>query len=216
MNGLVRFLSLRTLRGKSGTARYLRGSVAGIALSLVPLLVVMEVSTGMIEGITARLLEAGTGHLQAALPPATGVAEMEALARGASRLPGVTAAVAERQGTALLVSAEASAGITLRCIEAGAFREDRGLSSTVTATEGSLDLSEPGSILLSGSLARSLGVRAGGRVSVLTASGSSGTGLPRITPATVAGIYETGYQELDKLMAFAPLASAPRMLSARE
>ena len=33
---------------------------------------------------------------------------------------------------------------------------------------------------------------------------------------TVSGIYETGYQELDKLMAFAPLAAAPRMLSPRE
>ena len=53
----VVFLASRTLRGRSGTARYLRGSVLGIALSLVPLIVVMEVSTGMIDGITARLLE---------------------------------------------------------------------------------------------------------------------------------------------------------------
>jgi lipoprotein-releasing system permease protein len=216
MSGLVGFLGLRTLRGRSGTARYLRGSVVGIALSLVPLLVVMEVSTGMIEGITARLLEAGTGHIQAALPTATGVSAMEELAREASALPGVVAAVAERQGTALLVSEEASAGVTLRCIAPGAFRDDRGLASTVTATEGSLDLSAAGSILLSGSLARTLGVRTGGRLSVLTASTAAATGLPRITPVTVAGIYETGYQELDKLMAFAPLAAAPRMLSPRE
>ncbi len=59
------------LRGKGGTARYLRGAVLGIAVSLVPLIVVMEVSTGMIEGITARLLEVGTYHLQVALPPDT-------------------------------------------------------------------------------------------------------------------------------------------------
>ena len=53
------YLALRTLRGRSGTARYVRGAVAGIALGLVPLVIVMEVSTGMIEGITARLLEIG-------------------------------------------------------------------------------------------------------------------------------------------------------------
>jgi lipoprotein-releasing system permease protein len=214
MNGFVGFFSLRTLRGKSGTARYLRGSVMGIALGLVPLLVVMEVSTGMIEGITARLLEAGTGHLQATVPPATSVAAMEDLARAAAAVPGVTAAVAERQGTALLVSDSSSAGVTLRCLAADAFERDRGLRSTVSVTEGSLELSAPGSILLSGSLARTLGVRAGGRVSVLTAYG--GGGLPRITPVTVTGIFETGYQDLDKLMAFAPLAAAPRMLSPRE
>ena len=64
-------LSLRVLRGRGGTARYLRGAVIGIAISLVPLIVVMEVSTGMIDGITARLLEVGTYHLQIALPPDT-------------------------------------------------------------------------------------------------------------------------------------------------
>ena len=41
----------------------------GIALSLVPLIVVMEVSTGMIDGITARLLEIGTYHLQVPMLP---------------------------------------------------------------------------------------------------------------------------------------------------
>ena len=54
-----------------GTARPATSAApcSGIALSLVPLIVVMEVSTGMIEGITARLLEVGTYHLQVALPP---------------------------------------------------------------------------------------------------------------------------------------------------
>ena len=104
MSGFVPFFSLRTLRGKSGTARYLRGSVIGIALSLVPLLVVMEVSSGMIEGITARLLEAGNGHIQVALAPTTDPAAMEALGRVAREVTGVIAVVPERQGTALLVS----------------------------------------------------------------------------------------------------------------
>jgi len=38
----------------------------------------------------------------------------------------------------------------------------------------------------------------------------------RITRVRAAGIFETGYQDLDKLMVFAPLAAAARMLSPRE
>ncbi len=42
------------------------------------------------------------------------------------------------------------------------------------------------------------------------------SGPPRLTPLTVAGIYETGYQELDKTLAYAPLAARrPRPLSPR-
>lgn len=215
MRGFVAFFSLRTLRGKSGTARYLRGSVVGIALSLVPLLVVMVVSTGMIEGITARLLEVGTSHVQASLPPATGAVEMEAIARDVERDPEVTAVVPERQGTALLVSASGSAGVTLRCIAANAFTRDPGLAATVRVVAGSLDLSDAGSVLLSASLARTLGVWAGDGLAVLSTLGGE-TGMPRITRVRAAGIFETGYQDLDKLMVFAPLAAASRMLSPRE
>lgn len=216
MTGFVRFFALRTLRGKSGTARYLRGSVIGIALSLVPLFVVMEVSTGMIEGITARLLEVGTSHIQVSLPPTASLSTMEALSGTVAADPEVRAAVPERQGTALLASAGAAAGVTIRCVAEDAFTRDAGLRSMITLTAGELDLARPGSMLLSGSLARTLGVSVGDRLTVLTTYGGSVGGMPRLTPALVAGIFETGYQELDKLMVFAPLGAAPRMLSARE
>ena len=101
---LAFFLSSRMLRGRDGTGRYLRGSILGIALSLVPLIVVMEVSTGMIEGITARLLEVGTYHLQVSLPSGMPAAEMERRAGSISGVHGVVAAVPERQGTGLLVT----------------------------------------------------------------------------------------------------------------
>ncbi|MDR0730204.1 MAG: ABC transporter permease, partial [Treponema sp.] len=50
-------------RAKEG-GRYLRGAAAGIALSLVPIIVTLIVADGMIRGITDRFIELGTGHLQ--------------------------------------------------------------------------------------------------------------------------------------------------------
>src|SRR5512142_1316449 len=93
----VAFFSRRLLRGKGGTSRYLRGAVIGIAISLVPLIVVLEVSSGMIDGITARLLEVATYHLQVPVDPSLSTARLEALAGSISGAAGVTAAVAERQ-----------------------------------------------------------------------------------------------------------------------
>jgi len=112
----VFFLGRRVLRGRGGTARYLKGAVLGIALSLVPLVVVMEVSTGMINGITARLLEVGTYHLQIALPSNTTETRLSEIAAAVGGVSDVVAAIPERQGTAMLISAHGAAGVSIRCV----------------------------------------------------------------------------------------------------
>ena len=215
MMRFVAFLGVRVLRGKGGTARYFRGAVLGIAISLVPLIVVMEVSTGMIEGITARLLEVGTYHLQLALPPDTTVAPLADLADAISAVPGVVAAVPERQGTALLVSSRGAAGVSIRFVPPDVFARDSGFRSFASVHAGSSDLSRTDTLLASSAMAASLGIKAGDKVTLLTTFGEDMSGLPRLTPLTVAGIYETGYQELDATLAYAPLALADRVLSPR-
>jgi lipoprotein-releasing system permease protein len=53
--------ALRLLRPRKREKKYnLIGAVLAVALSLVPLIVVLEVANGMIEGITRRLIEVGT------------------------------------------------------------------------------------------------------------------------------------------------------------
>ena len=212
---LVFFLGRRVLRGRGGTARYLKGAVLGIALSLVPLVVVMEVSTGMINGITARLLEVGTYHLQIALPSNTSDAKLAEIAASVGDVSDVLAAIPERQGTAMLVSAHGAAGVSIRCVPPDVFSRDSGFRSFVTIKAGSADLMRPDSLLVSAALAASLGIAPGDAVNVLTTYGEGMTGLPRLTELRAAGIYETGYQDLDKTLAYAPLGIASRILSPR-
>jgi lipoprotein-releasing system permease protein len=209
------FLGLRALRGRAGTGRYLRGAVAGIALGLVPLIVVLQVATGMIEGITARLLEVGSSHLQASFPADATPEGLLAAAGAARRVPGVVAATAERQGTVLLAAGARSAGVTLRCVDAAAFAGDAGLHRYLAAAAGSLALAGPRTILLSAALARSLGVGPGDEVLSVAGLGTEAALLPRVTRFTVGGVYETGYQELDKAVAYAELAAAAGALTAR-
>ncbi len=213
------FIGLRMLRGRGGTGRYLRGAALAVGLSLVPLLLVMEASSGMIEGITARLLEVSTGHIEVALLPGESTARLREAAGLVAGVRGVVAAVSERQGTVLLTSvAEAgepgggSVGVTLRCVDPVAFGADRGLHRYLTVEQGSADLSTPGVVLLSVALADSIGVQAGGQVLTLATSNGEWSGPPRVRRLTVGGIYSTGYQELDRLVAYASLDEAARVL----
>jgi lipoprotein-releasing system permease protein len=203
------------LRGKGGTARYFRGAVLGIAVSLVPLIVVMEVSTGMIEGITARLLEVGTYHIQVPLAPDIPGSRLAALAAAIGNVPDVVAAVPERLGTAMIVSARGATGVSIRFVPPDLFNLDKGFRAIVAIREGDAGLAQPDSLLVSSAIAASLGVSAGDTVSVLTTWGENLSGPPRLTPVRVSGVYDTGYQELDAALAYAPLALADRILSPR-
>jgi lipoprotein-releasing system permease protein len=203
------------LRGKGGTARYLRGAVLGIAVSLVPLIVVMEVSTGMIEGITARLLEVGTYHLQVPLAPDIAGADLIARAASIREVPDVVTAVPERLGTAMIVSPRGASGVSIRFVPPDLFQQDKGFRSYVTIREGDAGLDGPDTVLVSAAMAGSLGISSGDTVSILTTWGENLSGLPKLTPVRVSGIYDTGYQELDAALAYAPLALADRILSPR-
>jgi len=203
------------LRGRDGAARYLRGAVLGIALSLVPLIVVIEVSTGMIEGITARLLEVGTYHVQVSLPAGTTLGEMQRRAESIDAVPGVVAAIPERQGTGLLVTARSAAGVTIRCVPADVFSLDTGFRSHVSVKSGSADLSRPDTLMVSAALAESLGVVVGDSISLLTTFGENLSGAARLTQVLVSGVYETGYQELDKTLVYGSLGLAAKVLSPR-
>ncbi len=206
-------LGARLLRGKMGTARYVRGSILGIAVSLVPLIVVMEVSGGMIDGITSRLVEMSTYHLRVSLPPDTSPAALKADTDAVAASRGVTEVIPERQGVGLLFSRGKSAGVTVRFIPPGLFQEDQGLRKMITVDEGTAALPAGDSLLLGAALAGSLGVHAGDRVFLLTPYGADAMGPPRITPMTVSGVLSTGYQEIEKLYAYAPLDSSWSILS---
>jgi len=208
-------LGRRILRGRDGTARYLRGAIMGIAVSLVPLVVVMEVSTGMIQGITARLLEVGTYHLQIPVSPTTSTARLAELSASIGGVADVVAAVPEKQGTGMIVSASGAAGVSIRCVPPDVFARDAGFKAYFTIRSGTADLSRDDSVLLSAALAATLAVAAGDSVNILTTWDEAMSGPPRLTPVRVVGIYETGYQELDATLAYASLGLAQHIFSAR-
>ena len=60
----LRFLGFGSGKTVSNARKSLIGAMFGIGISIIPLIVVLVVADGMIEGITRRTVELGTGHLQ--------------------------------------------------------------------------------------------------------------------------------------------------------
>ena len=198
----------------AGTTRRFKGAVLAVSLSLVPLIVVMEISDGMIQGITARYLELGTYHLQALSFDEPSAKDFQDLLVRLEREPGVVLVIPERQGLGLAYSKDGRAGATIRAVPADLWKRDKGLRSYLALQQGSFDLSAPDSAVLGTELANKLGVGVGNEIKVLTTRTFGTEGLiPRVTTFKVKGIVSTGYQELDKLWLYIPLERGDRILS---
>ena len=203
-------------RSEHRLSSHLKGTVLGISLSLVPLVLVLVVSTGLIQGITTRFLELGTFHLQlrsytdALAQKPSGSSDgpdsrdipdlIRETETGLGTLPGVRGAFRQIEGLGMLYSPDGRAGISLKGIDPGRWQEDRGFREFMILEEGSFDLNSPESAVITRGVANKLKVHPGDTVTLLT-SRTSSTGSLFLRPSffTVVGICSTGYYELDAL-----------------
>jgi len=198
-------------RQKRG-ARYLRGAVLGIALSLVPFVVVLVVADGMIEGITSRYLETWSYHLQASLPfAAPKGAVLEKAAARLRELPGVKGAWPELRGAAVAFKEGSSAPALLRGVDPG-FLAEEGVRRYLSLEAGSLELGER-QVLIGKELADTLGVAPGDSLSLLTAERREGELRPRASFFRISGIVSAGYRDLDELWIFMGRSNVERLIA---
>lgn len=209
----LRFLGIGAGRSESNARRSLYGAMAGIGLSLVPLIVVLVVANGMIEGISARIIELSTSHMR--LSDYAGISTLpddpEAMAALADSIVSedetgmITGAWAERNGTGIVIGPKARSGGSIRAVEPGFITGNPGVAGLLKAAEGSLSLDDPKGALLGDKLAEETGLNVGDRFRILTLSvRADGTKFPRFTTWTVSGIVSSGYRELDALWVFLP------------
>ena len=197
-SGAAFFIAFRYLLGRAREGgRYLRGAAAGIALSLIPIVVTLIVADGMIRGITDRYLELGTGHIQIySYQNSSSQDEVASLLEG---LPGVRGVWSERHGIGVLLGTKASRGATIRAVDKS-FWDDEGSRKYLKVIEGEAKPELDRDVLLGEELARTIGARAGDTVRIMTIrTTSDGRSMPRVTPFTVRGIISSGYRELDSL-----------------
>ena len=207
------FIAIRYLLGRAHEGgRYLRGAAAGIAVSLVPIVVTLIVADGMIRGIIDRYLELGTGHLQihnlqnpqnpeAALPLIEGVS-------------GIRGAWTEQQGLGVILGGAGSRGATIRAVDKS-FWDEEGSRQYLRTLEGEARPETDRDVILGEELARSIGASAGSTVRIMTIRPTQeGRFVPRVTAFTVRGIVSSGYRELDALWCIMTLEAGRQILPA--
>jgi lipoprotein-releasing system permease protein len=185
-------------------------SMAGIALGVAALIVVLSVMNGFQEELRSRILSVAS-HIEVRGLPA--LADDAEVARMALANRHVRAAAPYVLGQAMLSAGEANRGALVRGIDP--VREATVADIGTHMRAGSLEDLRPGGfgIVLGAELARALGVRLGDTVVVITPQGTmtpAGT-LPRLKSFRVVGVFEIGMYEFDSGLALIDLDDAKKL-----
>jgi len=185
-------------------------SMAGIALGVAALIVVLSVMNGFQEELRNRIL-AVASHIEIqGRPQLEDWPKVAAIARQNTRVIGAAPYVL---GQAMLVAGDANRGALIRGIDPAL--EDSVADIGRHMRLGALSDLAPGSfgIVLGGELARALGLMPGDSVVVITPSGTitpAGT-LPRMKSFKVVGVFEVGMYEFDSGLALVNVEDAKKL-----
>jgi len=185
-------------------------SMAGIALGVAALIVVLSVMNGFQHELRTRILSVASHIEIRGIPQIKDWTRVAQLARQNSR---VIAAAPYVLGQAMVTAGEANRGALIRGVDPA--REDTVADIGRHMRYGSLAALRAGEfgIVLGAELARGLGVIAGDSVVVITPQGTvtpAGT-LPRVRSFKVVGTFEVGMFEFDSGLALIHLEDAQKL-----
>ncbi|MBF6617921.1 MAG: lipoprotein-releasing ABC transporter permease subunit [Candidimonas sp.] len=190
-------------------------SMAGIALGVAALIIVLSVMNGFQTQVRDRMLSV-LPHVELyvqGMAPEQVLAEWEQIAAIAKENSQVSGAAPFVAAQGMIVRGDALTGVQVRGVDPG--REDAVSDVSGQMIAGQLDALKPGSydIVLGNQVAGMLGVTTGDTVMVLAPQGSiSPAGFaPRMRQFTVSGIFSSGYYEFDASLAFINFEDAAKV-----
>jgi lipoprotein-releasing system permease protein len=209
------FIGLRYLRAspKRGSVSLIAGiAIAGLALGVAVLIVVLSVMNGFEEVLRTRILSL-TAH--ATISGIDGrIANWRPDLQKLEHFPGITGAAPYIEEQGMLIHGDKSSGVLVRGVLPEAERRVVDLAPHLTGGQMS-DLTEGKyRVMLGSALAEELGAKVGDRVVMLVALGDvTPVGvIPRMRAFEVAGILSVGMYEYDRRIAIVALPDAARLL----
>lgn len=215
-----RFLGIGSGKTVSNARKSLFGAVLGIGISIIPLIVVLVVSDGMIQGITSRTIELGTGHLQvinmrsiSSYKNAETEKNVRSLILEFNEGNFVENAWIERQGNGLVIGKSGRSGGAIRAVEPEFFTQNIRALNLIKVISGSLEFENNKSAILGTAIAEKLGLKVGDTCRIITISkNEKGKTIPRVSSFKISGLISSGYQELDALWVFIPLEEGLKIM----
>jgi len=208
---LVAFRYLRARRSEGFISVIAGFSLAGIALGVATLIIVMSVMNGFREELLNRILGVN-GHLTV-LHVAGAISDYDQLARRALQVQGVRSAVPIVDGQVMATGGRsgASSGALVRGLRLSDLKTRPLIAGKIVA--GSLDALEgDDAVVIGARLAGKLGVGVGDRVTLISPKGNVtafGT-VPRLRAYKIVATFEVGMFEYDSTFVFMPLDAAQR------
>lgn len=205
---------------KSSARKSLFGAMICIGLSIIPLIVVISITNGIINGMTERIINLSSSHIQAYV--ASGIDEVKNLesfteyGEGVKSVNGVKNVYPEIDISALAAGKTKRSGIEVRAVDKDIFHKNQSFNELFEVLEGNIDdfAQEGGKIAVVGSkMAEELGLNAGDTFKLITTRSRKGKITPKLTIFKVGAIVSSGYQELDQFWVFIPLEAAYSYLS---
>ncbi len=182
-------------------------SLAGVALGVAALIVVLSVMNGFESELRTRLLML-SAHARVMLDDAPAGTDATALEAQLRAIPGVSGVAPFVDLEALGVHLPETVPLTLRGIDPEQEAQVSDLAPLLQ--QGALSALRAGSnaLLLDRELADQFGVASGDRLTVLVPVAINGTPTPRLREFTVAGVFEVGPQDSGNRLALTHLADA--------
>ncbi len=214
------FISLRYLKAKRKQifiSLITLLSMAGVALGVMALVVVLSVMSGFVEDLKSKIL--GTNAHLVILQHGSAMRDYKEVMQKVQGVEGIVATTPFIFSQAMLTSETNAYGIVLRGIDPDT--AERVINIGKTLKKGSLeDLKRadesngPPGIFLGKELAQNLGVLPQDTVVVVSPSGALAPmgGVPPMKKFGVAGIFDTGMYEYDTSLAYISLKSAQKFL----
>ena len=210
-NAFERMVALRYLRARrqEGFVSVIAGfSLAGIALGVATLIVVMSVMNGFRDELMGRILGLN-GHLGVYAQTNRPLTGFDLLAERIRKLPGVATVSPVVQGQVMATAQGRSHGALVRGMRPADLAKRAAVAGNIR--RGSLaDFGGKDTVVLGDRLAFALGVGPGDRLTLISPSATPTAfgSVPRLKGYRVAATFEAGMYEYDSTFVYMPLESA--------
>ncbi len=186
-------------------------SMAGIALGVAALIVVLSVMNGFQQELRSRIL-AVVSHVQLT-GPGNRLDDWKQVADSAAKNPQVRASAPFVNAQGMVTYGQGVRGVIVRGVVPEL--EDRVADIGRQMRSGKLEALKPGEfgIVLGGELARAIGALTGDKIALIAPQGQvtpAGV-IPRVKQFTVVGTFEIGMYEYDSSLALVHLEDAQRL-----
>ncbi len=198
---------------RNGFISFISGvSMLGIALGVAALIIVLSVMNGFQKEVRDRMLGV-VSHIEVFAQSGAALPDLERTLREVRANPQVLGAAPFIAAQALLARGEDMRGSMVRGIDPALEPDVTDLALELKKSSLARLVAGDFGVVLGGELARSLGVRAGDRVTLVAPSGQvtpAGV-VPRLKQMTVVGTFDSGHYEYDSALVLMHMDDAAKI-----